>query len=582
MESYNATEVDRYPNDICPFNETHRLHSLKHFEGHLLRCKDQYFPEVFKCLCRYNPNHIFVNTERKTYHEPRCEGHPLRLEKQRSTELPFGSSVVLPKYQVCPYYPYHLVLIAADAGLSERYLDSHILTCPRKAKPLPKENIDPSAQLPLVPFAPSLRQMPNPGLDLDLEYRLKQERLILHYNDRPFCTRVTYTSRDQLPDKHIYLDGIISSTSVQFPGLLERKDHTSLLVGKLNPDSLDKPATSAFWAFYGLVENAQSRKLAVSYQDSSSQDRIWIIAPPSESSGFGSCLAKGDLGLFVLKHSEMLKTPSVLCGLQMRVDYLGTKLQEKQVECMEKEERMRDMSTQLNARSAAQFLREAELKHEIEAKQEQMERLVVKQQLDQQAVLREFDQLIQTHQEQSAALLRHAEAQKQAILQTCEDRLLHKDEEYSVAQKAHDEMAADLQRRLSEIAQIYEERLKKAEMEKCEMYEELQVKTQMYTELSLEVQNQRKPKGKAARASKKSRESSKCGNCEQRKCQECGEHQINTIFTPCGHMVYCNLCLANRKIDLNTSLLHRMEPEFCPRCNEQIKKIRKAFCPHSY
>jgi len=573
MESYNATEVDRYPNDICPFNETHRLHSLKHFEGHLLRCKDQYFPEVLKYLCRYNPNHIFVSAERKTYHEPRCEGHPLRLERGRSAELPFGSSAVLPKYQVCPYYPYHLVLIAVDAGLAERYLDTHVLTCPRKAKPLPKENIDPSAQLPLVPFAPSLRQVPNLALDLDLEHRLRQERLILHYNDRPFCTRVAYTSRVLLPDKHLYFDGILSSTSVQFPGLLERaehKDHTSLLVGKLTPDPLDQPATNAFWAFYGLMESAQSRKLAVSYQDCSSQDRVWVVAPPNEPSGFGGCLSPGELGVFVLKHSAMLKTPSVLEGLQMRVDYLGTKLQEKQVECMEREEKMRDMTMQLNARSAAQFLREAELKQEIEAKQEQMERLLAKQQIDQSAVLREFDQLIQAHQEQGAALLQQAEAQKQEILQTCKTQLLRKDEEYIIAQKAHDVMTADLQQQLTEAAKNYEESLRKAELEKCQVYEELQLKTQRCIEL--EVQSQRKPKGKAARAYAKK-------HLDPKKCTECGVNPINTVFIPCGHMVLCNVCLLSRKIDLNTNLLLRSEPEFCTRCNDQIKKVRKAFCP---
>lgn len=567
MEPYCATEVDRYPNDICPFNEAHRLHSLKHFEGHLLRCKDQYFPGVVKYLCRYNPNHIFVSAEQKSYHEPRCEGHSRRLQQLSVSELPFGSTPQLPKYQVCPYYPYHFILIAADAGLSDRYLDSHVLICPRKQKPLPKENIDPSTQLPLVPFAPSLRQIPNPALDSDLQHRLSQERLILHYNDRPFCTRVVYLSRSQLPDKHIYIDGIISSTSVQFPGLVdraERKDHTSLLVGKLSADALDKPATNAYWAFYGMLENSPNRKLAVSYQCSSLQDRVWAVAHPSESSGFGGCLSKGELGLFALKHSEMLKTPSVLDGLQMRVDYLGSKLQEKQTECMDKDARIRDMSTQLNSRNAAQFLREAELKQELEVKQDQIQRLLAKQQSDQEAVLREFDHLIQAHEEQIAALSLQTEAQKREILQACDNRVLVMEEESRIMQRSHDEVVADMQRRLNNeslAARDYTESYEQAKLQISRLKEQLQAKSQ--------------PKAKT----KKGYLPSPCVRCEAKKCQECGENDINTIFLPCGHLLYCNLCIATRKITLNVSLALRADREMCPRCNAPIKKVCMAFIP---
>ena len=90
--------------------------------------------------------------------------------------------------------------------------------------------------------------------------------------------------------------------------------------------------------------------------------------------------------------------------------------------------------------------------------------------------------------------------------------------------------------------------------------------------IELEVQSQRKPKGKAARAYAKR-------HLDPKKCTECGVNPINTVFIPCGHMVLCNVCLLSRKIDLNTNLLLRSEPEFCTRCNDQIKKVRKAFCP---
>ena len=67
MEPYIATEIDRYPNDICPYNETHRLHSLVQFERHVLRCKEQFFPGVIKYLCRYNSNLIYITAEQKAY-----------------------------------------------------------------------------------------------------------------------------------------------------------------------------------------------------------------------------------------------------------------------------------------------------------------------------------------------------------------------------------------------------------------------------------------------------------------------------------------------------------------------------------
>ncbi|CAC5403180.1 MYLIP [Mytilus coruscus] len=47
-------------------------------------------------------------------------------------------------------------------------------------------------------------------------------------------------------------------------------------------------------------------------------------------------------------------------------------------------------------------------------------------------------------------------------------------------------------------------------------------------------------------------------------CKLCQNRKLDTIFLPCGHLVFCNLCCASQNIKL------------CPQCFKEIEHVNEA------
>ena len=56
-------------------------------------------------------------------------------------------------------------------------------------------------------------------------------------------------------------------------------------------------------------------------------------------------------------------------------------------------------------------------------------------------------------------------------------------------------------------------------------------------------------------------------------CNLCNRNTKNTIFLPCGHLVYCNLCIDTLKIKIGEKLTIKHPFSICSKCKHYIRKF---------
>jgi hypothetical protein len=64
---------------------------------------------------------------------------------------------------------------------------------------------------------------------------------------------------------------------------------------------------------------------------------------------------------------------------------------------------------------------------------------------------------------------------------------------------------------------------------------------------------------------------------EKELCSFCMQEKKNTVFVPCGHMLYCNLCANEMGIPMNKKLRRHNDDHECEICKVKVKKAVQAF-----
>lgn len=556
MEPYNPHEIDKVSCEVCPFNEAHRLHTYQAYRTHLTSCKDQFFQDVVKLRCPYDYGHIFTNQERLEYHKPRCETHPLRkAENDRLADVEFGEVPGKLEYQFCPYYPYHGIRILAHDPAETHYLYTHHLeTCPRRMSPFKKE-VTPDA-LPLTPFKPTDARAGNePSIDSDIANRIATERVIIYFRDRGFAVRRELVPGKQFTEKSLYIDSTISYNTNQFPGLnhrMEKRDHANYLIAKLQPDTSDKTSTQAFYALYGGLESHVTNKMAIIYQSASIRDTVYLLVHPKEPNGFGGHLSTGELGLYSLRHTELLGVPSTLDQAIHRAELLAHKQEVYKTEIAEKDRIITELTNEVSTSRSSNLTRELEWKQELDREREENRTLKEEITTIKATSLQAFEEL-KARTLQDFDNLEKSHSEKVTYLKQCLEQEQREKSVIALNEDHQKQIVDTVTRNVNELSA----QLKACEMQKAELqkrYESLLVTCESSKKRGVEVKR------------------------EEEMCRNCGEYARNTVFFPCGHLYYCNVCLEAMRIPLGASLKQVRGPDkVCPVCREEIKKVGKAF-----
>lgn len=268
---------------------------------------------------------------------------------------------------------------------------------------------------------------------------------------------------------------------------------------------------------------------------------------PSEPSGFGKILSKGELGLFKMHHSELLGVPGILDQATRRCDSLAYKNSLLSSQISEKDQLISCLQQEKCSYQTSSMQRELEWKEELDRQRE----LKVRQQAESAelrttvgAALEDLKRRTEADLEQQSA--RHG---KEIKALSAELERTKREKDICVLNKEQlDQIAESVKRTETSIqAQLKACEAQKAELQK--RYESL---------LAI-------PK----------KQTTKRGSL---MCRNCGEYQLNTVFWPCGHMYYCNICLNTLKLPLGGSLKHLpSEDRLCPICGETGTRVVAAF-----
>ena len=526
---------------------------------HLVTCKDQSFPGVVRLRCPYDFAHIFVCKDRLEYHKPRCENHPLRkAERERLADVEFGEVPGSLDYQFCPYYPYHGVRVTLHDQTETHYLFAkHLEECPRRMNPFKKETVNPVDQFPLTPLKPdeSMAKTTEPRIDSDLAERIANERVIIYFRDRGFAVRRILIPGKQFIEKWLYIDNTISYNTNQFPGLthrMEKRDHANYLVAKLSPDNGDKSSTQAFYALYGGLEKHETNKMAIVYQSAGPSDQIFLIVHPTEPNGFGGHLTKGELGLFSMRHTELLGVPSTLEQAIRRAELLAHK-QELSIEALtERDKTIAALTAEVSTSRTDNLTRELDWKQELDRERE--ENRVLKDEITtlRTTYLQAFEDMKTKSLQDFDTLEKSHEARVKQLTLTLENEKREKSV-IALNEDRSKQIADGVSRTVNEVSA----QLKASEQQKNELQKR-------YEALLITCESSKKRPALERR--------------EEEMCKNCGEYSRNTVFWPCGHLYYCNICLEAMRIPLGQSLKQvRSADKVCPLCKEEIKKVGKAF-----
>jgi hypothetical protein len=595
---YNPSEIDDIDTSTCPYNPNHRFDPDK-FSPHIVRCQDanRLKDSIRVKRCPHNDLHVFMDEAAYRYHLPRCASD---YRRPKSYPANFGEAARKIEYLKCPFNPNHRVLPEAMAN--------HIENCPNKHKKRdPKRELSEIEEraVDITPIGyrnrchghlatselresqPTQRVKMSNGAD---SYSIGYQRarsITIHYSTNSFDVLKAELPDRSLPESDLYLDRLTFANYLEWPGLKQIHDNRmygEYLVATLHKDDLDETSCKMYDKFVTYLSRNIERtlKIATCTQAAGSDNVMYMVVYKDEQ-GFGNHIYQADLGVFCFPHSVLYNRPNKLDELN---GILG-----------ETRENLRKMTEEASRVSLIESEKEL-----IKGRMIQLER----EKIDQEIAFRDqYEMAKQEFQRRGVELqrcLKEASEHYSAQLKKEQD-------EYD--RKAHDINIAinQLQSDFQSAQQQHENEMIKAE-ETTNMYiEAYQSEQQHVKSLERELLDERhknaalmnrlesvrdrpsnvvnqvsiqeiRTKVEAEmkeRIEAEVREKMMYDLQEKELCSFCMQEKKNTVFVPCGHMLYCNLCANEMGIPMNKKLRRHNDDHECEICKVKVKKAVQAF-----
>lgn len=579
-----ANEIEKVDFTRCPFEKTHPIHKETQFLPHITKCKERARVAHILSCCRYSPAHFFIDSKALNYHEPRCEFHPRR--KQINSGFGLGMATVTLK---CRFNSLHLILNTGDLADHEAY-------CPNRNAPVE----DPALRLKRIReqatdntptgilnrnhgFAPAdknVYSMPTKVLKLREETYgaspyVQDQKLMIHLSS--FTFSVVKNEVKQVPEMHIYIDNFTHADKEHYPGLRELEEsrtHHTFLVAYLYEDTSDPTSQNMFKRLCTTLTMQQAghpvASIGMCNSCAGSENAVYLIVHRSETSGFGGRIEKSEIGLFCIPSTflygrvdsrqqlkdQLLNVEMDLASLQK----LHTELLQRSVEYQAEANRLNHLATSQEKQYwAALIQKEEEFNSKIERYKS------------------DTSQMLLAYKDTARQTVENCEAKlKSALVEL--DRV--RQEKLTIQHNAQSEMN-DKQRLtervadLEKIAKAKDKQLTKANLtikQKTEDYStSLRRLTERNQKYSTEIESIR-------RLAETSSTPSACHQEEQVLCNFCMEKNKNTVFVPCGHLIYCSVCIEQHfRFRINAKLPENDPNRTCPMCKDEIQRINLCY-----
>lgn len=589
---YNPYEVDHIDISTCPYNNNHRFEGdITKFTAHIARCKDAKNPHVQSRVrkCAFSVNHIFTDEASYKYHIPRCPNH-----ENRSNYLPakFGEAPRMIEYLKCSFNSNHWVLPEA--------IENHHQTCPnrqnkrdhrREIAEIQLKGLDNTpigfrnrchghlATEELVESQPTQRVRLSTEFDsYTIGYRADRN-IMLHYCNSSFSVLKAEVQGRSLPERHLYIDRLTYANYVEWPGLQqieERRNYGDFMVATLHKDKEDK-SSSTFYDMF--IENMSKRtvrtfKIATCSQAAGSEDLIFFIVHKEEP-GFGNHIYNADLGVFCFGHSVLYSRPNRITEIQRNLEETRESLRNAREEL----NKIPFITQSLDAAN----LRIIELEDQKGKLEEEYLNSFEKVQVEFKGkITKAKSYMIETAQFYEKRIKKEQEEND------WKERDIHRKIRNLEAELAdsRSKQEINVQEALSKVNDLQESYdrekfrnsgLEKQLHEKIEQNNQLSIELDTYRNRSIHLENNEELQEIIRKRELEVREKLIEEMRDNETCRMCLQEKKNTVFIPCGHLLYCNCCLDGLGIPLNKNLSRSRKSHRCECCANLVEKVIHAF-----
>ncbi|CAG9332973.1 unnamed protein product [Blepharisma stoltei] len=597
-QDLNEYEIDNYDHTTCPFEPNHRLQTPESFKYHITRCKNKDFNYIKPRIkvCKHNISHIFIDDAKLKYHEPRCTSHYSRSSYKLAANGQQTSA--LWTYRVCPYNPNHQ--IRDDEKIA---WDRHLQFCPNRdsryeAPPVPALDQTLSGKLNYAHGLVSTEEqfIPPPCTKIRKIEPFDNSRhlIVVHFIFKQFSVWKTNANPNQcFNEMDLWIDRTASADHREWPGLREieqQRNHGEYLVATLYPNDSENSSKTIYRSFIqmltGHVDGKPPCKLAVSTQSSSEQNLIYLIAHRTEDTGFGSAVTDSELGLFAVPHSLLYGKHDTLSAYQNKL-----KSHEEKISFLENQNRLLQEECEKLAQERNEFKIKCDgLVYEFEntVKVEFQQKLLDK------------DQEIQDLRTKTEALIRNLKTGYDKELQKLAEEI---DRERREKEANRMNFEADLQNLKTQTKKQKETILEQSDKSRKEIDErgtkiiflqrQLEEKNAIEKQMAdtierlneqLYVQKKNFEENKAPDMKKyiemqrvQEREIIVREYQDRELCVICMNEKKNTVFVPCGHLMYCNVCLNELGLSLDKKIPTNHPHGKCSLCETKLKMVHRAY-----
>lgn len=589
---YNPHEVDQIDVTICPYDNNHQFEkNLNGFYEHIKKCKDEFNPHVSSRvkICPFSENHIFKNETLFNYHVPRCPMHTSRTEYYNNQSGIQSNKI---DYLICAFNSNHWITPEA--------FDQHIKTCPHRRNKQDNirgiKEIQQRAQhtTPKVSrnrcngiLSPQVlsESKPTQRVCLSTESNsfntsYKAARcIILHYAGSSFSVLKAEVFGRSLPEHELYIERLTYANYEEWPGLRqieEERNYQDYMVATLHKDTEDFGSSS----LYDKILEYMNKRLVKTFrigtcsQDAGSDDRIYFIVHKDEP-GFGNHIYNADLGVFCFRHSVLYGRQSRFIEIQMHLE-----------------------QTQENLRSVREELRQTlPITNDLEAAKRRIAELLEEKRKLKEEYLASFEQVQSDFKDRitnsKKCMLEAAQFYEQNIKKLQENYDCKQNENYKKIKElesqlidSRNQQEIGLQDELSKLNDLQEsydrEKQRNSGLQK-QLHEKIEQNNNLAEELTayknrlnhltnaeeLEQIMHKKESEIRSRLIEDMRDGQMCRMCLQNK--------KNTVFIPCGHLLYCNVCANGLGIELKKNLVRSKKYHHCECCGAIVEKVIQAF-----
>jgi hypothetical protein len=588
-------EIDKIDYTRCPFEPTHSIHKETQYLPHITKCKERARVASSLVRCRHYNTHMFTSQARLDYHEPRCEFH---IDRKRAASE-FGSVAVKREIIKCRFNPQHHILDDIDA------IRQHEDTCPNKGNPVE----DPELRLrrireqatDMTPtgvlnrnhgFAPADRNVylaPTKHAKLseesyELRHTLAQQKITIHLSS--FAFSAVKLELKPVLETHIYIDNFTFADKDHYPGfreLEESRTHQSYLAAYLWEDSSDPTSVQIYKRLVvtltSQVPGHPQSSIAVCNQCAGSENIVWLIVHKSETSGFGGRIDKSELGLFCIPSTFLYGRMDTRQQLQSTLTQVEFELAAVQKLYSELLLRSSDETSQLMRLRTEINLKENEFFARLSAKETEFNDKIEKYKKNTSQVLQAYKQTAQQDTDNNEAKLRQALAELERSRQ----------EKATILHNAQSEMTE--KQRLTERVSELEALCKAKDKSITKLNQTIKQKTKEYSTSISRMTDSHIKFSVDLEAAKRSAELARAQSAEtvrttaaqerhlddRELCMFCMEKAKNTMYVPCGHLMYCSDCLEQHlNLKINARIPENDPNKQCHICKEAIQRVN--FC----